>query len=95
MTLKGEDEPFSFGGVKTRRCPEVAGFLFRPQRLNKSTKKRDAPLKKDDIVIVKVTFWKDYNPDKDKYAREIESFEQEVEVTFPPEPEEPEEVEAT
>lgn len=90
MTLKGEDKPFSFGGVKTRRCPEVAAFLFRPQKLNKSTKKRDAPLKEGDIIVVKVTFWKDYNPDKDAYAREIESFEQEVEVTFP-EPKETEE----
>ena len=81
FTTKGADEPFREGKILNRRCPEIAGFMFRPQRLNRRTKARDTPLKDGDIVIVKVTLYNKSDPTKRTLSDPIQSFSQEVRIT--------------
>lgn len=81
FTTKGADEPFREGKIVNRRCPEIAGFMFRPQRINKKTKARETALKDGDIVIVKVTLFNKSDPTKRILSEPIQHLEQEVRIT--------------
>ena len=81
FTIEGEKEPFRVGKIISRRCPEIASFMFRPAKLNISTKQRDKPLQKGDKIKVKVTLYKKGNPNTRKLTEPIEHKEAIVEVT--------------
>lgn len=53
----GDKTPFATGYIAGRRCPEIAGYVFRPTKLNLETRQRDHLLKPGDKVQVSVKFW--------------------------------------
>lgn len=53
LTLEGEDTPFRTAELK-KRSNEIAVFVFRPRTLDVVNKKFTEPLKKGDIINVKV-----------------------------------------
>ena len=73
FTLVGEDKPFREGKIEGRRCPEIASYMFRPRKLDKTTKQFPEPLKAGDKIIVKIIC-------KDKDGKETEETK-EVAVT--------------
>lgn len=81
MTTKGDDKPFREGMIINRRCPEIAGFLFRPMIVDEKTRKRVAPLKKGDIVVVKVVLFTKGDSNKRELYGKIQEKEAELEVT--------------
>ena len=81
FTMEGEKEPFRTGQLISRRCPEIACFMFRPGKLNTATKQRDKPLKAGDKIKVKVTLYKTGDPNKRTLTEPIETKEAIVEVT--------------
>ena len=81
FTKEGEDAPFRVGKLISRRCPEIAAFMFRPGKLNTSTRQRDKPLQKGDKIKVKVTLYKKGDPNKRTLTEPFESKEEIVEVT--------------
>lgn len=81
MTTKGEDEPFREGKVIGRRCPEISGYLFRPMKVDIKKKSRVPALVDGDKIVVKVTLYKEGEPNKRTLSSPIQSLEQEVLVT--------------
>lgn len=81
FTTKGEDEPFREGKIVNRRCPEIAGFMFRPMKIDRKTKARVKPLQDGDIVTVKVTLYNKSEPTKRILSEPIQSLTQDVLIT--------------
>ena len=81
MTLAGEDAPFRTGLIVGRRCPTIDAFLFRPGALNKTSRQRDKPLKKGDIIQIKVTLFKKGDVGKRTLSEPFQSETADVEVT--------------
>lgn len=81
FTKEGEDAPFRTGKIVSRRCPEIASFMFRPAKLNTSTRQRDKPLEKGDKIKVKITLYEKGDPSERTLSRPFDSKEATVEVT--------------
>lgn len=81
FTIEGEKEPFRVGKLISRRCPEIAVFMFRPAKLNTTTKQRNKPLKAGDKIKVKITLYKKGDPNKRTLSEPFETKEAIVEVT--------------
>lgn len=84
LTLDGEKEPFQHGKILSRRCPEISVFMFRPCKLNMSTRKRDVQLKDGDKVNVKVTLYESGDANKRTFKNKIQDAEQQVIVSVKP-----------
>ena len=96
LTLDGEDEPFQHGKILSRRCPEISVFMFRPCKLNMSTRKRDVQLKDGDKVNVKVTLYESGDANKRTFKNKIQDAKQQVIVSVTPTKAEPQsEIEET
>lgn len=54
FTLDGETEPFRTGKINGR-CKEISAYMFRPESLDEEKAQYTKPLKKGDIINVKVT----------------------------------------
>ena len=81
FTKKGEKEPFRVGKVISRRCQEIAAYMFRPNKLNLFTKKRDAPLVAGDTIIVKVVMYSECNTTKQTLSKSFQEVTKEIKVT--------------
>lgn len=81
FTKEGETKPFRVGKIIQRRCPEIAAFMFRPNRLNSATGSREPPLQAGDKINVVVTLYKSGDADKRTLSEPYQSEEKIVEVT--------------
>lgn len=78
-----EKTPFATGYVAGRRCPEIAGYVFRPMKLNLESRQRDQHLKKGDKVVVSVKFWNKVEQPKTKMDKpKMSELIQEVKETL-------------
>ena len=84
LTLEGDKEPFQVGKILSRRCPEISVFMFRPCKLNMTTRKRDVQLKDGDKVNVKVTLYETGDANKRTFKNKIQDAGQQVIVTCKP-----------
>lgn len=80
FAAEGENKPFRIGYIKSRRIPEIAGFVFRPRK-NQFTRKIDKPLEPPCKITATIRIYKDYDAKSDKYGPEIFKKSQVVEVT--------------
>ena len=81
FTKEGEDKPFRVGQIIQRRCPEIAAFMFRPNRLNVATGARDPPLQAGDKIKVVITLYKSGDANERTLSDPYQSEEKIVEVT--------------
>lgn len=81
FTTKGDDKPFREGKILNRRCPEISGFLFRPQIVDTKSRKRVTALSKGDIVIVKVVLYEKGDSNTRVLSEKIQEEKAELEVT--------------
>lgn len=79
----GEKTPFATGYIAGRRVPEIAGYVFRPTKLNLETRQRDQHLKPGDKVEVSVKFWNKCEQPKTKMDKpKMSELIQEVKETL-------------